>query len=162
MDDETKDVVLEAIRCQAQLSEDGPMTIHYPGVATVRTIYEGTPWGSPARALMVELFTDHDSDVFPEPDFQDLPKEFLADLAMSLMLKRPIRYKLEYCKLEWDITLQELEDEKEDFKETVEELKNEITVLQAKLDKAQRENAQQKNGLRGSRNVYAMLGSKVD
>jgi hypothetical protein len=77
-----QDVILAASIRRAHTSE------RYPGVQTIKTIYAGTPAGSPARRLMVDFWVFNavptsygleDLSQFTCPDFvNDLVRELIA------------------------------------------------------------------------------------
>ena len=58
---------------------------HFPGISIVSTIYEGTVSGSPARKVLVDLYTHNDECYTPKTaDKEDWPVEFLRDLEAGL------------------------------------------------------------------------------
>ena len=58
---------------------------HLPGVSVVSIIYEGTVSGSPARKVLVDMYTNNDESYTPVSVKEgDWPVEFLRDLEVSL------------------------------------------------------------------------------
>jgi hypothetical protein len=90
IDNTTKELVLAAISAHAKemLSRDLNCI---PPIESVQTIYEGTPEGSPARRLIVQIFTDNGSPSSLTTEVDDIPKGFLYELSVSLISTRPIK-----------------------------------------------------------------------
>lgn len=85
-----KDAVLDAILIKSQ-SEASDGRNWYPVGPAIRCIYEGTPESSAARRLLVDMYTYHGhGDWLTEwASKDDLPKQFLLDLAIAALQKRP-------------------------------------------------------------------------
>lgn len=92
----TKDVVLEAISAKSkEVSQDG--TQRFPDFASICIVYGGTTRDSPARSLLVQLYTDNNLAP-PDGTSDNVPKDFAFDLAISLLANRPLRKTYEACK----------------------------------------------------------------
>lgn len=86
MDDSTKNVILAAIRKRCESPQFGHSL---PEPSAVRTIYDGTPESSPARRLMVDIFSQRASKERIEHwTTENLPKDFLLDLSVNLIAQR--------------------------------------------------------------------------
>lgn len=91
MDEDTKNVVLAAILDKSkEVSVNGTLSYtYYLDGTSIQIIYDRTPEGSPARRLLVDLYTTFGDETFKLAEFPDLPKDFFFDLAVNLMAKRP-------------------------------------------------------------------------
>ncbi|KAI4927500.1 hypothetical protein J4E85_006011 [Alternaria conjuncta] len=88
MDDSTKKSILAAIRKRCESPQFGHSL---PEPSAVRTIYDGTPESSPARRLMVDIFSQRASKERIEHwTTENLPKDFLLDLSVNLIAQRPL------------------------------------------------------------------------
>ncbi len=56
----------------------------------IEAIYDGTPAGSPARRLLVDLYTSCGDGACEIAKAADLPKDFFFDLAVELLAKRAL------------------------------------------------------------------------
>lgn len=85
-----KDAVLDVIliKCRSKASDGHNW---FPVGPAVRYIYEGTPESSAARRLLVDLYTyyGHAEWLTQWANKDDLPKQFLLDLAIATLEKRP-------------------------------------------------------------------------
>ncbi|PNP41617.1 hypothetical protein TGAMA5MH_06546 [Trichoderma gamsii] len=85
-----RDAVLDAILVKSRSkASDGQNW--FPVGPAIRYIYEGTPESSAARRLLVDLYTYHGyADWLTQwANKDDLPKQFLLDLAIATLAKRP-------------------------------------------------------------------------
>ncbi|PTB42335.1 uncharacterized protein TrAFT101_008577 [Trichoderma asperellum] len=85
-----KDAVLDAILIKSRsTASDG--LCWYPVGPAIRCIYEGTPESSAARRLLVDMYTCHGHEEWLTEwaNEDDLPKQFLLDLAIAALKKRP-------------------------------------------------------------------------
>ena len=89
MDTATKNTVLDAILSKRrETATDGLRYV--PSIACVKIIYEGTSPQSPARRLMVNSWTEiTNGSVAITSSTEDIPKDFLYDLSVSLLDHRP-------------------------------------------------------------------------
>jgi len=91
MDDSTKNVILAAIRKRCESPQFGHSL---PEPSAVRTIYDGTPESSPARRLMVDVFSQRASKERIEHwTTEDLPKDFILNLSVNLIAQRPLPHE---------------------------------------------------------------------
>ncbi|PNP57774.1 hypothetical protein THARTR1_01932 [Trichoderma harzianum] len=84
-----KDAALDAILIKTRSkASDGQSWI--PFGSTIRHIYEGTPESSAARRLFVDLYTYHGHGDWLTnwANKDDLPKQFLLDLAIAVLTQR--------------------------------------------------------------------------
>jgi hypothetical protein len=97
VDQTTKGIVLTAISARAEescpdKSHDFPaidsVQVIYEG--TVQVIYEGTVEGSPARRLLVQLYTDFGDSTFLTVKAEVVPKDFIYELSLSMLGRRPL------------------------------------------------------------------------
>jgi hypothetical protein len=88
MDAKSKEVVLAAMlaRSKEPFVYNG---LYYTGIDSVQVIYEGTQEDSPARRLLVQLFTDFGDAAFITEKADEIPKDFLYDLWVSVLGTRP-------------------------------------------------------------------------
>ncbi|KAK5135161.1 hypothetical protein LTR08_005547 [Meristemomyces frigidus] len=87
LDDEFKDMAIDALRAKARTPSGN--NIWPAATEMLKTVYAGTPEGSKARSLLVNIFQYHAApDVFGQYDVSELPKEFLFELTRALMEKR--------------------------------------------------------------------------
>ncbi|KAJ8115591.1 hypothetical protein OPT61_g2801 [Boeremia exigua] len=84
MDVDTKKAVLAALSARAV--ETSYVTL--PGCDSISYIYEGTPENDAARQWLVDVYTNYGSGNIMDCDRTGYPKEFLADLAVSMMKER--------------------------------------------------------------------------
>jgi hypothetical protein len=85
-----KDAVLDAISIKScSKASDGQRW--FPLGPAIRCIYEGTPGSSAARRLLVDMYTYHGNGnwLTDWANEDDLPKQFLLDLAVAALTKRP-------------------------------------------------------------------------
>jgi len=87
MDDKTKDLVLAAIDARSKEPFANGNT-YFPSTYCIQIIYCGTPEGSAARRLLVKFHTDF--NLLPATKPEDMPHDFLHDLALSLVAHRPL------------------------------------------------------------------------
>ncbi|KAL7912615.1 hypothetical protein GGI35DRAFT_256867 [Trichoderma velutinum] len=85
-----KDAVLDVILIKSR-SKASDGRSWFPVGPAIRFIYEGTPETSAARRLLVDLYTYHGQGEWLTQwsDQEDLPKQFLLDLAIAALTKRP-------------------------------------------------------------------------
>ncbi|KAK1249986.1 hypothetical protein MKX08_009989 [Trichoderma sp. CBMAI-0020] len=85
-----KDAVLDAILIKSRSKASDGRT-WFPVGPAIRCIYEGTPASSAARRLLVDLYTYHGCGdwLTKWANKDDLSKEFLLDLAVAILAKRP-------------------------------------------------------------------------
>lgn len=88
IDDDTKNLVLAAILSRSR-EPSLDHKAYYPSVSCIYIIYGGTPEDSPARRLIVDLYTDFGDDTIGLAGNTGLPKDFFVDLSLSLLSKRP-------------------------------------------------------------------------
>jgi hypothetical protein len=84
-----KDAVLDAILAKSRSkASDGQSW--FPVGPAIRYIYEGTPESSAARRLLVDLYTYHGHAEWLTQwaNKDDLPKQFLLDLAIATLARR--------------------------------------------------------------------------
>ena len=82
VDIESKNTIVQAILARAAESKYPPCT------TAVRLIYEGTPDSCPARRLFLDLWLEKETPTWFDKDFEDLPKDFLVELARGLLVSR--------------------------------------------------------------------------
>lgn len=70
-------------------TDEGSQTKDHISVASLVSLYAGTPTGSPARKLVVELFADNGAEGWLVRVGALLPREFLFDVTHRLLQKRP-------------------------------------------------------------------------
>lgn len=96
IDQATKDIVVQAMTAKSnEASADGSR--YFPGLNCIQIMYHGTPENSPARCLIVQMYTDNDLDI-SDATSDTIIKDFAIDLAVNLMKNRPIRRVHEQCK----------------------------------------------------------------
>lgn len=85
-----KDAVLDAILIKSRTRASDGQT-WFPVGPAIRYIYDGTPESSAARRLLVDLYTynAHADWLTQWANKDELPKEFLFDLAVATLGKRP-------------------------------------------------------------------------
>ncbi|KAJ8115592.1 hypothetical protein OPT61_g2802 [Boeremia exigua] len=102
IDEITKHIALTAISsCANEPTNEGIC----PELDTVRIIYDGTPPNSPARLLLIQLYTDFgDPSMFEHEGsghHRDcFPKDFLFDLSFSLLDNRALPELAERARIE--------------------------------------------------------------
>lgn len=90
MDDTAKDAVWNAMAARsAEPFKDGKL--YYPALDSIKIIYEGTPVDSLARKLMVTVYAASVTDTFTDEKSEAVPKDFLYDLSLSLLVERPLK-----------------------------------------------------------------------
>ncbi|UKZ78420.1 hypothetical protein TrVFT333_006160 [Trichoderma virens FT-333] len=84
-----KDAVLDAILIKSRSAASDGLN-WYPVGPAIRHIYEGTPESSAARRLLVDMYTYHGLGEWLTKwaNKDDLPKQFLLDLAIEALTKR--------------------------------------------------------------------------
>lgn len=84
-----RDAVLDAMLIKSRSKVSDGRT-WFPGGPAIRYIYEGTPESSAARRLLVDLYTYHGHGDWLKgwADKDDLPKQFLLDLAIAALTER--------------------------------------------------------------------------
>lgn len=87
IDDKTKGLVLAAILTRSEQPFPNGKLL-YPDLQCVKVIYEGTPEESPARRLLVELYTEFIEDSFTRDELSEIPKDFLCDLSSNMLASR--------------------------------------------------------------------------
>jgi hypothetical protein len=89
VDQTTKGIVLTAISARAE--ESCLDKLHdFPAIDSVQVIYEGTVEGSPARRLLVQLYTDFGDSTFLTAKAEVVPKDFIHELSLSMLGRRPL------------------------------------------------------------------------
>lgn len=85
-----KDTVLDAILIKSRSKASDGQT-WFPVGPAIRYIYDGTPESSAARRLLVDLYTYNGRAEWLTQwaNKDELPKEFLLDLAVATLAKRP-------------------------------------------------------------------------
>jgi FtsZ-binding cell division protein ZapB len=132
--EKSKEVILAALVARAKESALSNSTIYYPAIYTVQIIYEGTTEGSPACDLMVDLYTEHVSFSFITDKSDTLPKDFLRDLSVSLLTKRPVKKEVEALKNEKK-SLKRKRDELEDRVKSLKRNRDELEDVAKKRHK---------------------------
>lgn len=118
MDDTAKDAVLNAMAARSvERFKDG--NLYYPALDSIKIIYEGTPVDSLARKLMVTMYAASATNPFTTDKSEAVPKEFLYDLSLSLLVERPL--KKDFDNLEREVT--ELKKQREVAKEELKSLR---------------------------------------
>lgn len=89
-DDDFCDAVMQAMAKECDRhDEDGDCTGWVPSNREIRTLYDGTLAGSPARRFVVDVHVAcGDVDWLKEDEFEVLPREFLLELARALLGRR--------------------------------------------------------------------------
>ncbi|KAL6900427.1 hypothetical protein GGI43DRAFT_383903 [Trichoderma evansii] len=84
-----KDAVLDAMLAKSRFKQSDGRS-WFPVGPAIRCIYEGTPESSAARRLLVDMYTysGHGEWLTEWANKDDLPKQFLLDLAIALLKKR--------------------------------------------------------------------------
>jgi hypothetical protein len=90
MDENTKETVHSAILARSKEAFSGDQKSRYPGPAPIRIIYEDPPEDSPARKLMVQLYTEIAYGSFLTQLPKEMPTDFFYDLSISLISKHPL------------------------------------------------------------------------
>jgi hypothetical protein len=87
-DTAAKNATIEATLAAAEEKDtDGKTSIH--GWRSIRTMYEGTPKGSPGRRLIVDLWTNFSfKDDFLERNEVQLHRDFIFDVMLALGKER--------------------------------------------------------------------------
>jgi hypothetical protein len=89
LNDQAKEAVLTAISARStEPFSDGE--VYYPAIDTVQIIHEGTPVDSPACKFLVDMYTQSVTGAFVVEKSEAIPKDFLHDLALSLLVNRPL------------------------------------------------------------------------
>jgi hypothetical protein len=97
LDVKFKNAVIDAM---SDVLENQPEDdVFIPGPLTIETVYEGTPKGSPARALLVDMWAVK-AGKFGKADLDECPPEFAIDLAkefleLNLLVDSPWEYSME-------------------------------------------------------------------
>jgi len=122
MDEQAKAAVLAAISARSKEPfSDG--NLYYPAIDSVQIIYEGTSEDSPARALLVEMYTESVTSAFVTDKSDAVPKDFLQDLALSLLVNRPLLKIHDKLKSEFESTKCQLLNTKRVLADTEEALR---------------------------------------
>lgn len=87
MDDTAKKVVLAAMLARSK-EPFSDKQLYYPALDCVQIVYEGTPEQSPARQLLVQLYTDFGNADFITEPAGAIPKDFLYDMSLSMLRNR--------------------------------------------------------------------------
>lgn len=83
IDNAFKDAIIDSIVVSARVTRT------FPGHLAVARIYDGTPPGSPARKLMVDMHVwDGHAGWIDLENLEIFNKEFLADLSVALLTQR--------------------------------------------------------------------------
>ena len=91
VDATTKDNILDAFLARSQEpADDG--SLHFPDPDCVAIVYAGTLENDPARALLVKFYTDEGNKKWLKNQKDLLSKDFLYDLCVSMLEKRPYPY----------------------------------------------------------------------
>jgi len=145
MDEDAKTAILAAISARSQ-EPFSDKSLYYPAIDSVQIIYEGTPDHSPARELLVSLYTNFITSAFITEKSDAVPKDFLYDLSISLLTQRPLSKTLKDALSEKKVTdaslqqaLGDLELAKEDLKDIradMAELVKENSRLKANAQRA--------------------------
>jgi hypothetical protein len=87
-DTAAKNATIEATLASAEEKDtDGKTAIH--GWRSIRTMYEGTPKGSPGRRLIVDLWTNSSFQTdYLEENEVHLPRDFFFDVMLALGKER--------------------------------------------------------------------------
>jgi hypothetical protein len=115
MDNHAKAVILTAISARSKEPYSDKI-LYYPAIDSIQIIYEGTPESSPARQLLVSLYTDFVTSAFVTETSEAVPKDFLYDLSISLLTKRPLCKDLEDAKGGLKAALEKVENRNEQIK----------------------------------------------
>lgn len=138
MDDTTKTIVLTAItaRFEEALSRTGCFS--YPKIDAVQTIYAGTPSNSPARQLLLQLYTDFgSSDLLANANIVDeapyVPRDFL-EASADVMRKELSQSKAQCIQAEetnksWKAAHASVSAVKDEVSLQLEETKQEMAKL---------------------------------
>lgn len=86
LDDDFCNTVVSAIT--AKVDERHFEGTFYPGTKAVGILYEGTGDGSPARKMMVQLYSDHAAEEWLGEQNEKDSEEFLADMCKELFRRR--------------------------------------------------------------------------
>lgn len=145
MDEDAKSAILAAISARSQEPFSGK-TLYYPAIDSVQIIYKGTPEHSPARELLVSLYTNFVASAFVTEKSDSVPKDFFHDLALSLLIQRPLSKTLEDALDEKKVTgasiqqalrgLEFAEEDLKDIRAQMARLVKESTRLKAKAQRA--------------------------
>lgn len=100
MDETSKAVILAALAARAMEPASQDQQLYYPGIDSIQIIYHGTPEDSPAREWLVDVYTKNVTSSFITDKSAMVPKDFLQDLSVSLLTKRPLAKRLEVLKEE--------------------------------------------------------------
>ena len=76
-------------RAAVGFTDEGSRTKDHISAASLVSLYAGTPAGSPARKLVVELIADNGTEGWLVRGRSLLPREFLFDVTHRLLQKRP-------------------------------------------------------------------------
>ena len=95
-------------------------TTHFPSTHCIRIVYDGTREGSAARRLLVKFYTDFNVQGLLGTKPEDVPHDFLHDLAISLMAHRPL--------------LQEFNDLKDESTRNETDYRNQIAIKEGTLE----------------------------
>lgn len=109
MDEQSKTTIIAALAARAK-EPAWDREIYYPDLDAVQIIYEGTPEGCPARALMVDLYTEHVTIPFSTEEGSVMHKDFLRDLSISLLAKRTVSKYVKVLETERDHCRKEVGD----------------------------------------------------
>ncbi|KAK3706829.1 hypothetical protein LTR37_012508 [Vermiconidia calcicola] len=83
MDTAFKDTAVDILKIRIRSSKYAHLLSH-DGGDIIKTIYEGTPEGSAARALLVHVFAFYGSAIDLAAVFDHAPKDFYYDIAVAM------------------------------------------------------------------------------
>lgn len=83
----TKNLVVDAMLLSCRQTSAGGIALT-PSLAVIAIIYSGTPPGSPMRRMMTDPFSYRARSSWISRNVEDWPRDFLFDLAISLLEKR--------------------------------------------------------------------------
>jgi hypothetical protein len=96
MDDQAKEAILTSISARStEPFSDGE--VYYPAIDSIQIIYEGTPEDSLARKLLVDMYTQSVTGTLVTEKSEAVSKDFLHDLALSLLVNRPLIKDYKCC-----------------------------------------------------------------
>ncbi|KAJ4313386.1 hypothetical protein N0V94_006970 [Neodidymelliopsis sp. IMI 364377] len=93
-DIKTKNAVLKAILHGTNKKREHDGCRYYPGEEAINILYKGTPPGSPARKLLVDMYVSYDVPEW-KPTDAEWHGEFIREIAVEL-LNRKTRQKASY------------------------------------------------------------------
>jgi hypothetical protein len=89
-DNTSKDTVLSAMLAKSkEPSADCNQHSRYPSLTCINIVYSGTPSGSPARRLLVDLYAETVDSSSSFSAYGSAHKDFMFDMMVSLASTRP-------------------------------------------------------------------------